>query len=55
MDTLETTAVGLEYRSICLLEASSVFPVGVAMCTHAVKHYEASFQSSPLLYAGKKG
>ena len=34
------------------LEASGIFPVGVAMCTRAVEHYKGMFQSSPLLYRG---
>ena len=36
-------------------EASGIFLVGVAMHTHAVECYEGAFQSSPLLYDGKKG
>ena len=31
------------------------FLVGVAMHTHVVEHYKGAFQSSPLLYNGKKG
>ena len=31
VDTIRTAVVGLEYRSICLLEASGVFPVGMAV------------------------
>ena len=34
------------------LEASGIFPVGVAMCTCAIQHYKGTFQSSPLLYHG---
>ena len=34
---------------------TSIFPVGMAMCTHAIEHYEGVFQSSLLLYTGKKG
>ena len=34
------------------LEASGIFPVGVAMCTRSVEHYKGMFQSSPLLYRG---
>ena len=30
-----------------------MFPVGVAMRTRAVEHYEGAFQSSPFLYDGK--
>ena len=38
-----------EYREACILEASGIFLVGVAMCIHAVEHYKGAFQSSPLL------
>ena len=34
-DTIRATATCLEYRGICILEASNVFPVCVAMCTHS--------------------
>ena len=36
-------------------EDSGIFSVGVAMRTRAVECYEGAFQSSPLLYDGKKG
>ena len=38
-------------RRATTLGASGIFPV---MCTHAIECYEGTFQSSPLLYAGKK-
>ena len=44
------------YRGVhILVAASSIFPLGMAMCTCAVECYKGAFQSSPLLYTGKKG
>lgn len=37
------------------VEASDIFPVGVAMITHVVKCYRSAFQSSFLLCVGEKG
>ena len=31
-----------------------MFPVGVAMRTHAVEHYKGAIESSPLLFAVEK-
>ena len=41
-------------RGVPTSEVSGIFPVGVAMRTRAVERYESLFQSSPLLYDGKK-
>ena len=43
-----------KYRGVHIFDASSIFLVGMAMHTCAVEHYESAFQSSPLLYTGKK-
>ena len=40
---------------ICYSGASSIFPVGVVMCTLAVNHDGLHFQTSPLLYNVEKG
>ena len=45
----------LKCRGVPTSEVSGIFPVGVAMRTRAVERYEGAFQSSPLLYDGKKG
>lgn len=37
------------------VEASDIFPVGVAMITHVVECYKSAFQSSFLLCVGEKG
>ena len=33
-ETLGMLAAYQEYRGVCISEASGIFPVGVAMCTH---------------------
>ena len=43
-----------EYGGIYVSKASDIFPVGVAMSIRVVEHYQAMFQSSPSLLAGKK-
>ena len=53
-DTIGTTTASPEYRGVHILEDSGVFPVGVAMCTHAVERYKGVFQSPPL-YTMRKG
>ena len=35
-----------EYRCICISEASCEFPVGIAMCTRAVEHFESVLAST---------
>ena len=37
------------------MEVSGKFPVGMAMHTRAVEPMKAPYQSSPMLYDGKKG
>ena len=53
-NTIGTTTASQENRGIHILEDSDVFPVGVAMCTHAVERYKGVLQSSPL-YTVRKG
>ena len=38
-----------------ILDALSIFPVGLVMCIYAVECCKGEFQSSSLLYAGEKG
>ena len=45
----------LECGGLCVSEASGIFLIGLVMCTRAVEHYKAVFQSSPLLYVSEKG
>ena len=52
---MRTPLVPLKCPGVPTSEVSGMFPVGVAMRTRAVEHYEGAFQSSPLLYDGKKG
>ena len=47
MDTIGTSTVCSEYRDVCILEASGIFPVGVAMHTHAVELYEGTSRTLP--------
>ena len=54
LDTIGSTTAYPEYRSLSIFESCNIFPVGMEMCTRAVEHYKAIFQSSPFLYAGKK-
>ena len=39
----ETTTACLDYKGVRILEASGIFPVGMAMHNHAVEHYEGVF------------
>ena len=48
-DTMRTT---LCVRNI---EVFEILLVGVAMHAHAIEHHDGAFQSSLLLYDGKKG
>ena len=41
LDTIGSTTAYPEYRSVNILESCDIFPVGVAMYTHAVEHYKA--------------
>ena len=54
-NTVGTTSNCPYYRGVPTSEFSSIFPVGMAMRTCAVEHFEGVFHSSPLLYNGKKG
>ena len=38
-----TITVCLDYRGVCISEASGIVPVGVAMHTHAVESYKGAF------------
>ena len=54
-DTVGTTSNCPYYRGVPTSEVSSIFPVGVAIRTHAVEHFEGAFHSSPLPYDGMEG
>ena len=54
-DTVGTTSNCPYYRGVPTLEVSGIFPVGVAMHTRLVEHFEGTFHSSPSPYDGKKG
>ena len=53
MKTLLVPSKSVVSKGVPTHEASAIFSVSVAMHTRAVKHYKGTFQSSPLLYAGK--
>ena len=55
MDTIGANTAHLEYGGVHISEAFQCIPVGMAMHIFTVECFEATFQSSPLLYAGKRG
>ena len=46
-DTISTTLACLEYRDICISQASSIVSVAMAMCTRGGEHYKAMFRALP--------
>ena len=56
MDIIGTITLCPEYGGVHISEApgTGMFPVGMAMDTHAVKYYDFAIQSSSLLYVGEK-
>ena len=52
---LEQVTVKRHMKEMCSSDAKKVAAYkGMAMHTHAVERYKGTFQSFPLLYAGKK-